>query len=145
MMTRRTFLTATLALFTLPRLLLGQAEKQAVEQAERGWAEAVVAGDLAALEKTLADDLIYTHSNGLTDNKTDYIGKLRSAQTRYLSVDYDSMDVRVYGNAAVVHSKARIKAQTTTAAIDSNLVMLHVWLKSGETWKLAAHQTTKLP
>jgi len=144
-MTRRTFLTTALALFSLPGLLFGQAEKQAVEQAERGWAKAVVAGDLAALEKIFADDLIYTHSSGMTDSKADYIAKLRSGQTKYVSVDYDSMTVKVYGDSAIVHSKARIKAQSATGGIDSNLVMLHVWQKSGGSWKLVAHQTTKLP
>ncbi len=144
-MIRRTFLITTLALFTLPGLLLAQAEKQAVEQAEKNWAKAVVAGDVPALEKIFADDLIYTHSSGVTENKADYIGKLRSGQTKYLSVDYDSMTVNVYGDAAIVHSKARFKVTTPTGGIDSNLVMLHVWLKSGEGWKLVAHQTTKLP
>ncbi len=144
-MTRRTLLITTLALFTLPGLLLGQPAKQAVEQAERNWAKAVVAGDLAALDKIFADDLIYTHSSGVTESKADYIGKLRSGQTKYLSVDYDSLTVKVYGNAAIVHSKARFKVTTPTGGIDSNLAMLHVWLKSGGTWKLVAHQTTKLP
>jgi len=144
-MIRRTFLLSTLVLFTLSGLLLGQTDKQAVEQAERSWAKAVVANDLAGLEKIFADDLTYTHSNAVTDSKAEYIEKLRSGQTKYVSIDYDSMTVRVYSDTALVNSKARIKAQTTTGSIDSNLVMLHVWLKSGGSWKLAAHQTTKLP
>lgn len=144
-MTRRIFLATTLALFTLPGLLFAQGQKQAVEQAERGWAKAVVAGDLAGLEKIFADDLIYTHSSGVTDNKTDYIGKLRSGQMKYLSVDYESINVKVYANTAIVHSKARIKAQTATGSVDSNLVMLHVWMKNKGAWQLFAHESTKLP
>jgi len=143
MMIRRTFLITTLALVTLP-LLCAQGEQQAVEQAERGWAKAVIAADFAALEKIFADDLIYTHSSGVTETKAEYIGKLRSG-TKYEAIDYNSVTVRVYGDTSIVHAKARFKVTTPTGGIDSNLVMLHVWLKSDGGWKLAAHQSTRLP
>ncbi len=144
-MKRRTFLVVTFALVTLQGLLFAQADKQAVEQAEKSWAKAVVAADLAALEKIFADDLVYTHSSGVTDTKADYISKLRSGQMKYLSVDYDSMTVKVYGNTATVQSKARIKATSGTNSIDSNLIMLHVWIKNAGSWQLVAHQSTRLP
>lgn len=144
MMMRRSFLITTLTVFALFGPLLGQPEKQAVEQAERGWAKAVVAADLAALDKIFTDDLIYTHSNAVIDHKADYIRKLRSGEMKYQSIDYESMEVRVYGDAAVVHSKARIKAQTTSS-VDFKALMLHVWVRSSGEWRLAAHQTTRLP
>jgi len=128
----------------LPGLLCAQGEKQAVEQAERGWAKAVVAADFAALEKIFADDLTYTHSSGVTETKTEYIGKLRSG-TKYEAIDYNSVAVRVYGDTAIVNAKARFKVTTPAGGIDSNLVMLHVWVKSDGGWKLAAHQSTRLP
>ncbi len=143
-MTRRTLLITALALFTLPGLLLAQADKQAVEQAERGWAKAVVAADFPALEKIFADDLIYTHSSGVTETKAEYIGKLRSG-TKYEAIDYESITVKPHGNVAIVHAKAHFKVTTPTGGTDANLVMLHVWVKNGGTWQLAAHQSTRLP
>ncbi|RPI27476.1 MAG: nuclear transport factor 2 family protein [Acidobacteria bacterium] len=144
-MKRRRFLVAALALCGLPAVFGATPDQQAVEQAERNWAKAVLAGDIAALQTIFADDLIYTHSTGAVDDKTSYLAKMNSG-TKYEAIDYQSMTVHIYGkDAAIVHSKARLKATTPTGGVDSNLMMLHVWAKQGKTWKMVAHQTTRLP
>jgi ketosteroid isomerase-like protein len=49
----------------------------AVLAAEDRRYQAMLDGDLEALDALCADELSYTHSNGVRDTKAEYFGKLR--------------------------------------------------------------------
>ena len=118
----------------------------AVKAAEKAWAAATVAGDEAALDILLADDLAYTHSNGETDSKRVFIGNLKSGARRYHKLDHESMEVRVYGNAAVLTANAQLAtSQKGGAQNPAHLRFVHVWVQQGGKWRLVAHQSLRLP
>ena len=83
---------------------------QEIEQLERRRFDAQVAKDLPTLEQILADDLIYTHSNGHQDGKASYIESIRTGQSRYDRVDIEAMTVRPYNDdqTAVVNALIQI-------------------------------------
>ncbi len=138
--------TLTLLLTTLLAVgvaLAGPAEDE-LKKTEKGWAAAVVARDYAKLDRVLNNRLIYAHSTGVIETKSDYLGKLKSGKQRYDVIDHQKMEVRVHGNAAVVHSLVRMQGESATGPFDNKLMMIHTWVKSGGAWQLAAHQTTKL-
>ncbi|MEW5975467.1 MAG: nuclear transport factor 2 family protein [Acidobacteriota bacterium] len=116
-----------------------------VRQAEQKWVKAVTAKDRSALEKILAEDLVYTHSTGLVENRTQYLTALSSGQQKYTSIDYSDTVVRSYGSTAVVTTEVRMTGTTKGEPFDSRLRMIHVWFKNGSGWTLVAHQTTRLP
>ena len=116
----------------------------AVRQAEKRWAAAVMAQDFAALEKIYHDDLIYAHSTGNIESKLDYLGRLRGGKQKYQVIDHTQLTVRVLGDAAIAHSKVRMAGTSDGAPFDNVLMMMHLWVKAGPDWRLAAHQTTKL-
>lgn len=124
---------------------LASGQEAQVRAAERAWAKAVTTSDAAALQKLLGDQLIYSHSTGVVDSKTDYISKIESGRQKYEGVDHQEMTVRLYGTTAVVHSRVRMWGINPSGKFDDRLMMLHVWLKLGGQWRLVAHQTTKLP
>ena len=73
-------LLAVIALAAAPR---GQAAKaaagaeQAVLKADNARFDAMVKADGAALEKLLADELSYTHSNAQVQDKAAFIGEIK--------------------------------------------------------------------
>src|SRR5579872_1831660 len=93
---------ALLPIAAVLALAAGDKSADAVKSAEKAWAAATVAGNEAALHDLLADDLTYTHSTGETDSRTSYIANLKSGKRVYKKIEHDGMDVRLYGNAAVV-------------------------------------------
>jgi ketosteroid isomerase-like protein len=118
----------------------------AVKAAEKAWAVATVAGDEAALDKLLAGDLTYTHSTGDTDSKKVFVANLKSGALRYHKIDHESMDVRVYGNTAVLTTSARIATSRKGGPQNpAHLRFLHVWVLQKGAWQLAAHQSLRLP
>ena len=72
-----------------------------IKAAEKAWAVATVQADDAALNRMLADDLSYIHSTGDKDTKKQFIENQHNGVRKYLKIEHESMDVRVYGNPAI--------------------------------------------
>lgn len=122
---------------------LGQNDP-AIQAAEKQWASAIKAKDAGALQKLLGEDLIYAHSTGIVDTKAAYIEKITSGRQKYEGADQESATVRIYGSTAVVHARMHMWGVNQNGKFDDYLMMMHVWIKSGNAWRLVAHQTTKL-
>src|SRR5260370_30438541 len=65
----------------------------------------------AALEAMLHDELLYTHSSGLTDTKATWLASLRSGKTKYKSAACSDRKVRLAGDTALVTGRAAIEAE----------------------------------
>lgn len=141
------FMTRLLLIFAMASLTVFGADKSvdAIKAAEKAWAEATVKGDAAALGKLLADDLTYTHSTGDVDTKAVFIGNLSGAR-KYHKIDFESIEARLYGNAAVSTCMAQIATSMKGGAVNpAHLKMLHLWVLQKGEWRLAAHQSLRLP
>jgi ketosteroid isomerase-like protein len=56
------------------------------------------------------------------------------------------MEVRTYGNAAVLTATAQIEtSQKGAAASPAHLRFIHVWINRSGRWQLVAHQSLRLP
>lgn len=115
-----------------------------IRAAEKQWAAAVTKKDLAALASILSEQLIYAHSTGVVETKGEYMGKLKTGITRYDAIEHLSLTVKMFGDAAVAHSRVRMKGAGKDGPFDNELLMMHFWVKQGGRWRLAAHQTTRL-
>ena len=117
-----------------------------VKAAERVWATATAAADEATLNKVLADDLTYTHATGDTDTKAAFIGNMKSGERKYLEVTVKSVDVRLYGDSAAGMVVGTVKTSVKgVAQAPANLRVLHMWVYQKGAWRLAAHQSLRLP
>ncbi len=139
-------LTSLLLLaFSLTAFAQGNKIEQAVLKLETEWVDALIKVDTAALEKLYSDTLTYTHSSGSTDTKAEYIANLKAGKTKYESLMREDVKVRVLGNTALHTSKTNIKLISNGQPSSFSVKMLHVWVKEGKSWRLVAHQTTRLP
>ena len=135
-------LVVAVALSALP--LCAGAEDD-VLKAEHEWAAAVTAGHFDHVAGLLDDTLIYAHSSGIIESKSEYLGKLRSGAQQYTAITHEKSTVRIHGNAAVVHTIGRMAGTNAAGPFDNRLMIMHTWVQSGGKWLLAAHQTTQLP
>lgn len=130
-----------LLLFCSSIFAAGNADKDVLAAID-SWKGAVLKGDAAALGKLYHDDLAYTHSNAMTQNKAAAI----AAQTRpngiYKGVQMRDISLHVYGDSAVVEYKLDL---THFAGDTAHLHEIMVWLKSANGWQMVARHATKLP
>lgn len=126
---------------------LAMADEKAIETAERAWGAGVVAKNYPVLEKVLADDLIYSHSNGLVDTKRSYIDALKSGKAEYYQINYESVRVKmVDATTAMAFCRAFFQTKAPDGAKqDMVLAFLHVFKKKGADWQLVGHQSARMP
>ncbi len=106
---------------------------------------AMTAGDLATLEKLLADTLIYTHSSAAVDDKESYIESIRSGRVKYLKIERDDVRAWQYGDTVLTAGHARI--DVTVGGVERNLNMRYAdaWVKTARGWQFAMWQSTPIP
>lgn len=140
-------LLASLLLVALHGIATAQNNKleQAITKLEAEWVDALIKVDTAALERLYSDQLTYTHSSGTTDTKAEYIANLKTGRTKYESLVREDVKVRIFGNTVLHTSKTNYKLVNNGQPQSFSVKMLHVWVKEGKSWRLVAHQTTRLP
>jgi ketosteroid isomerase-like protein len=122
----------------------GHAEEE-ILQTERQRFEAMVKGDMAAVERTLADDLQYTHSNGVFDTKARFIGSLKSGELQYEEIRPEDLRARVYGAAGVVTGLSLMKVKVRGQKAIFRIRFTDVYVKKDDTWQMVAWHATRLP
>lgn len=115
-----------------------------IRDREKAWATAVAAGDTAALDSIFTDRLIYAHSTGKVETKREYLDRLKTGAQKYAHVTHEKIQVVPYGDTVVTHSFVRMDGTSNGKPFNDHVMMLHVWVKQGGSWRIAAHQTTKL-
>ena len=128
----------------MPLLAADPKTADAVKAADKLWASATVKNDKAALDKVLADDLVYTHSTGDKDGKAAYIENLSNGARKYNKIDHEQMSVRMYGNAAVLDGDIQIETDQKGTVAPAHLHIIHVYVYKAGRWQLVAHQSLRL-
>ena len=101
--------------------------------------------DWKTLDALLHDQLLYTHSSGVTDTKAVWMEAMKSGRTVYKSAKQSDRRVRIYGDNALVTGKAAIEAEVNGQARSIRLIYLDVWTKTPQGWKFVAWQSTPQP
>lgn len=117
------------------------AEPAAVQAAANGWTQAAVKQDAAGLKRFLADDLQYAHAGGNTQNKEQYITAVTSGPARYESFTFSDVNIKFYGNAAVLTGFCDVKMVGQEVF---RVRTLQVYVENGRQWQMAAHQSTRI-
>jgi ketosteroid isomerase-like protein len=106
---------------------------------------AMVARDFGALEKMVHDELLYTHSSGVTDTKASWLESMKSGKTKYKSASCSDRQVRFFGDVALVRGKAAIEAEINGQPRSLKLFFLNAWTRTPQGWKFAAWQSCPQP
>jgi ketosteroid isomerase-like protein len=123
---------------------MGMNEKEILGLEDKRFA-AMVARDFAALEKTVHEDLLYTHSSGLTDTKASWLESMTSGKVKYKSASCSERQVRFFGDVALVRGKASIEAEINGQPRSLELLFLNAWVRTPQGWKFAAWQSCPQP
>ncbi len=106
---------------------------------------AMTAKDWKTLDGLLHEQLVYTHSSGVTDTKSVWMEAMKSGRTNYKSVKHSERKVRQYGDVALVTGKAAIEAEVNGQSRSLRLCYLNAWTKTPQGWKFVAWQSTPQP
>ena len=162
MLSRRTFVAMLLTVLAvaIPHFVLGQAAapakmeagshgkaEQQVIQAEKDRFAAIVKADEAALNKLLADDLTYTHSNANMQTKAQFIADVKSGAIDYVMMTPNESDwkVRVVGNVAIVNGTANVNVIDHGNNLKFKIRYTNDQVNRGGSWQMVNWQSTRFP
>ncbi len=120
------------------------AEKE-VRQLEMRRFELTVQKNTKELAEILADDLTYTHSNGLLDGKEQLLESLNSGKTLYQSIQSEEIKVRILGETAIINGIAAMRVWSNGQTNNLHLRYTDVYAKRNGKWQLITWQSTRLP
>lgn len=105
---------------------------------------AMISGEKSALESLIVPELTYGHSGGHIDDAKEFVEKLVSKKSDFLTIDITNQNIQIVGNTAIVrHHFYATTADLGKAPGDVTLDILLVWTKVKKDWKLLARQAVK--
>ena len=113
----------------------------AVEQLRK----AMVDGDSVMLDKLTLPQLSYGHSGGHIDDKKEFVHKLVSGGSDFVTIELTEQTISVSKNTAVVRHKLNAATNDNGKPAVVHLAVLLIWQKLHGDWKLLARQAIKLP
>lgn len=117
----------------------------AVLEADSQRYRAMIERDLPALDRRLADDMVYMHSKGAIDTKASFMAALREHKFSFKSAETSDTEVRIYGDTAVLHGKVTLVVEVGGTEHVAHNSFTTVWVRQDGNWCLAHWQATPLP
>jgi hypothetical protein len=119
--------------------------EDSVRAVEMSRAQALLHADTATLSRLVADEFIEISRLGQIRTKADNIRDIGSGDLRLLSVRYDSLVVRIYGDVAVLRGIADNTGTFRGFPFSGKIRYMRVFVRRDGRWQAVAMQQTPLP
>jgi ketosteroid isomerase-like protein len=140
---------------TATSLVLGQSKakkqdgpsdstEEAVRQLHSEIVQAQLTSDTATLDRLWADDHIFTNPLGVVQSKAQRLAEIHSGGRTLEAFSIADIEVRAYGDTAVVTSRATLKGQRQGQDISGQYRGIDVYVKRQGRWQVVAAQATRI-
>lgn len=127
----------------LANLGFAQSSTAAIKKADNDRSQAIVKGDLAAVDKATADTYVFTDSTGRVTEKTELMNELKTGSLKVQSQDSADVKVQIYGNTAVETGKISGNLTQNGQSMSGTFRFTRVWVNHNGTWQTVAFQETR--
>ena len=121
------------------------ADDPTIEKRVDDFRQALLNPTEAALKKLTSSDLTYGHSSGLMENQSEFIQKLVSGTSDFVTIDLQDQSIKMFGDVAVVRHRLIADINDGGKPNSIKIGVMLVWQKQSGEWKLIARQAFKFP
>jgi hypothetical protein len=118
--------------------------EQEIRLLENRLREAALAGATAVLNDLLADDYTNTDAYGTVRYKAQVIADIESGNTSLEAIGLDDINVRLYGDAAVLTAKRTVRGRTARRDPTGQFRQIRVYAKRQGRWQAVMLQITRI-
>jgi ketosteroid isomerase-like protein len=115
-----------------------------IENLEEQWREAVLSRNIEAMDRLLADDYIGIEPNGMIETKTQAIDRWKNHEVQFDRMDLSELHVRIYGDTAVVNSKARVEGHNRSGPMDGEYRYTRVYHLQNGQWQVVSFEANRI-
>lgn len=119
-------------------------DQQSVAEVSEKLRLAMISGDKAVLESLILPELTYGHSGGHIDDAKEFVEKLLSKKSNFLTIENTNQNIQIVDKTAIVRNHLFAKtADLGKEPGEVSLDILYVWQNTKSGWKLLARQAVK--
>ena len=133
-----------LALVLAARLAAQGTAEDSVRAAEQARAQALVKADTVALSRMIAEEFVEVSRLGQIRTRADNIRDIASGDLKLVTVHYDSLAVRIYGDVAVLRGIADNTGTFRGFPFTGKIRYTRVFVRRDGRWQAIAMQQTVL-
>ncbi|MEO8300022.1 MAG: nuclear transport factor 2 family protein, partial [Burkholderiales bacterium] len=122
----------------------GTVAAELTTQADR-WDKAIVHKDRASIEANMADDFRQIDGAGNIETKASFVDDLVSADLQIDPYAVEELDVRVYGDVALLSGRTRMTGRYQGKAFASHYRYIDVYVRRNGVWKIVSVQISRIP
>jgi hypothetical protein len=118
-------------------------DEKSVAKAAEHLRKAMVDADSTTLSSLVLPQLSYGHSGGHVDDKTEFVQKIVSGKSDFVTIDITEQYINIVQDVAVVRHKFHATTNDGGKPGTVDLSVLLIWQKQKKAWKLLARQAVK--
>ena len=137
-------LAAVASLHAMPRAERHETRHE-IEHLEDSWRNAVLKGNIAAMDSLLADDYMAITPTGILQSKEQALANLRSGAVHFKSIDLSDLKIRLYGTTALVTSRAEVAATGPEGNVSGSYRYTRVYVRDTHgAWHIVSFEASKI-
>jgi ketosteroid isomerase-like protein len=122
----------------------GRELHKVIEALEMQWRQAQLTNDVAVMDRLLADDYIGISANGTIETKAEALALRRAGTLHITSLDLNDLKVRIYGDTAVVTSRADLEGTNGSSDISGKYRYTRVYNRRFGQWKIVSFEASRM-
>ena len=143
-MVKKLFFTAIILAAMVIRVNAQSKDETAVAGAVENLRKAMIDGNKEELESIALDKLSYGHSGGYVEGKAEFVEKIVSSKSDFVTIELKDQAISISGKTAVVRHKLNATANDNGKPGEVHLLILLIFQKENKQWKLLARQAVKV-
>ena len=140
---RKLFAIAGAALVIACNAMAASPEEQLISQAD-AWDKAIVRKDRAAIAGNMTEDFRQISARGAVAGKEAFLDTITSPKLVIHPYGVEDMDVRIYGDVALVSGRTRMTGSWDGKPFASHYRYVDVYVRKDGQWRVANVQVTEL-
>jgi len=101
--------------------------------------------DVEWLKNMMDDDYIFISGKGQITNKEIHLTSLQSGALKYESFKLSNIQVRMFGDTAILISSVEVKGTNNDKDISGQYIATRVYIRQGGRWRIVSAQATPVP
>ncbi len=122
----------------------GTSQHKEIETLEQDWRTALLASNIGELDHLLADDYLGVTANGTLETKADLLALRRTGTTHITGLTLSDLKVRVYGDTAVVTSRAELAGSNGGTDISGHYRYTRVYNRRNGAWRIVSFEASRI-
>ena len=128
---------------------MGRAEKHEtrhqIEGLEDAWRNAVLKGNVPAVDALLAEDYMAITPTGILQSKEQALASLRAGAMHFKKMDFSDRKIRLYGQTALVTSRAEVAGNGPEGDISGSYRHTRVYVKDTRgKWRIVSFEASRI-